>query len=56
MFNAFNRVVFGNPNMDFNQVSCTTPSEDGACNGAFGKVSSQANAPRQVQFAVRLSF
>ncbi|OJV40277.1 MAG: hypothetical protein BGO25_03795 [Acidobacteriales bacterium 59-55] len=56
-FDAFNRVVFGRPNMDFSQVSCgTTPSENGACNGAFGKVNSQANAPRQVQFGVRLSF
>ena len=40
-FNLFNRVQFGNPN-----VSAGNPS--------FGVISSQANTPRLVQFALRL--
>ena len=40
-FNLFNRVQFGNPN-----VSAGNPS--------FGVISSQANTPRLIQFALRL--
>jgi Carboxypeptidase regulatory-like domain len=42
-FNVLNRVQFGLPNTQ-------------AGNSSFGIVSSQANAPRQVQFAVKLLF
>jgi hypothetical protein len=42
-FNVLNRVQFGVPNT---QVG----------NSNFGVVSSQANAPRQVQFALKLIF
>ncbi|MBL8220709.1 MAG: hypothetical protein JNL62_15870, partial [Bryobacterales bacterium] len=40
-FNAFNRVMFGSPN--------TTVTSN-----AFGAVTSQANAPRQIQFGLKL--
>ena len=43
MFNALNRVQFGLPNTQ-------------AGNSSFGIVSSQSNAPRQVQMAVKLLF
>ena len=42
-FNAFNRVQFGVPN----QVLSS---------GQFGVISSQANTPRQIQFALKLLF
>ncbi len=42
-FNAFNRVQFGAPN----QVLSS---------GQFGVISSQANTPRQIQFALKLLF
>jgi hypothetical protein len=42
-FNALNRVQFGLPNTQAN-------------NANFGVVSSQANAPRQVQLALKLLF
>ena len=41
--NAFNRVQFANPN--------TTVT-----NSAFGRVSAQANTPRQVQFGLKILF
>jgi len=43
LLNAFNRVVFNNPNTD-------------PLNAEFGKVSSQANLPRDIQLAVKLMF
>jgi hypothetical protein len=42
-FNLFNRVQFGPPNTAFGGPS-------------FGKITSQVNNPRQVQFALRASF
>ena len=42
-FNAFNRVQFGAPN----QVLSS---------GQFGVISTQANTPRQIQFALKLIF
>jgi hypothetical protein len=45
-FNAFNRVIFGLPDMNYSDVAT----------GAFGKVSSQANTPRVIQFGGRISF
>jgi hypothetical protein len=45
-FNAFNRVVFSNPDSNFNDV----------VTGGFGKVTGQFNAPRVIQFALRLDF
>ncbi len=45
-FNAFNRVIFGLPDMNFSDVAT----------GGFGKVSSQANSPRVIQFGARISF
>ena len=44
-FNAFNRVRFGIPNGSWNPTGV-----------AFGRVSSQANSPRYVQFALKLNF
>ncbi len=46
IFNIFNRVQFGQPN----SVATT------AANSTFGVISTQANSPRQVQFALRLKF
>jgi hypothetical protein len=45
-FNAFNRVAFGIPDMNFSDVS----------NGGFGKIGSQANSPRVIQFGGRIDF
>ena len=45
-FNLFNRVQFGPPN-----TQVTT-----AANSTFGQVTTQANQPRLMQLAVRLSF
>jgi len=42
-FNALNHPEFGAPNMQLNS-------------GAFGNVSSQANSPRQVQMALRVTY
>jgi hypothetical protein len=42
-FNIFNRVVWGGPNSTVN-------------NNAFGQVRSQGNAPRRMQFALKLVF
>jgi hypothetical protein len=42
-FNAFNRVVFGGPNNSLESA-------------AFGSISSQANANREIQFMLRLQF
>ena len=41
--NAFNRAVYNNPNTD-------------PLNAEFGKVTSQANLPRDIQIAVKLIF
>jgi Carboxypeptidase regulatory-like domain/TonB dependent receptor len=45
-FNAFNRVIFGVPDMNYSDVAT----------GGFGKVSSQANSPRVIQFGGRIDF
>jgi hypothetical protein len=45
-FNAFNRVVFGAPDMNFNDVT----------SGGFGKIGSQANSPRVIQMGARIDF
>ena len=45
-FNAFNRVIFGLPDTNFSDVAT----------GGFGKVSSQANSPRVIQFGGRIDF
>jgi len=42
-FNIFNRVVFGGP-------------QSNASNGSFGRITSQANNPRQGQVSLRLEF
>src|SRR5271165_5713617 len=42
-FNAFNRVQFGPPNTSFGSA-------------LFGKITSQVNNPRQIQFSLRASF
>lgn len=42
-FNAFNRAQFGNPNTSINST-------------AFGRISSQQNSPRGIQFALKLLF
>lgn len=42
-FNAFNHVQFGSPNTSVNSTS-------------FGRITSQANTPRQLQFAAKLLF
>ncbi len=43
MFNIFNRTQFGNPNLSVESA-------------AFGRISSQANRPRQVQMSLRFNF
>jgi hypothetical protein len=43
MSNPLNRVVFGAPTTDFSSA-------------AFGKVSSTANSPRQIQFGMKMIF
>jgi hypothetical protein len=45
-FNAFNRTVYQNPDTNWND----------AVSGGFGKVTSQANAPRVIQFGLRVDF
>jgi hypothetical protein len=45
-FNAFNRVVFGTPDMNFSDVT----------SGGFGKIGAQANSPRVIQLAGRIDF
>jgi len=45
-FNAFNRVAFGLPDMNFSDVT----------SGGFGKIGSQANSPRVIQFGARVDF
>ena len=56
-FNAFNRTIFGPPDQNFTQVNCTSPTAvKPDCYANFGKVTSQANAPRQLQFAARFKF
>ena len=45
-FNAFNRVVFSDPDTSLGDVKT----------GGFGKVSGQANSPRVIQFALRTDF
>jgi len=42
-FNAFNRVQFGNPATNIN-------------NATFGRISTQANLPRDIQLAMKLLF
>jgi hypothetical protein len=46
VFNLFNRVQFGQPNT----TCCSTT------NASFGLISSQLNAPRQIQFALKRSY
>jgi hypothetical protein len=46
VFNLFNRVQFGQPN-----TTCCSGT-----NASFGLISSQLNAPRQIQFALKLSY
>jgi hypothetical protein len=46
IFNLFNRVQLGYPN----QVCCT------ASNSSFGVISAQQNAPRQIQFALKVNY
>ena len=41
MTNPLNRVVFGAPTIDFSSAS-------------FGKISSQANSPRLIQFGMKM--
>ena len=43
LFNAFNYVQLGAPNL--------SPS-----NAAYGRITSQANNPREMQFGLKLSF
>jgi hypothetical protein len=45
-FNAFNRVIFGNPDTNYSDITT----------GGFGKVGSQANSPRVIQFGARIDF
>ncbi|MBV9305908.1 MAG: TonB-dependent receptor, partial [Acidobacteriaceae bacterium] len=45
-FNIFNRVVFANPDTNWND----------RVTGAFGKVTGQANSPRVLQLALRVDF
>jgi len=45
-FNAFNRVVFSDPDTNFND----------AVTGNFGRVTGQFNSPRVIQFALRFDF
>jgi hypothetical protein len=45
-FNAFNRVVFAEPDTNYND----------RITGTFGKVTGQLNTPRQIQFALRYDF
>jgi hypothetical protein len=42
-FNLLNQVVFGSPNMVLSS-------------GQFGVISSQANTPRQIQFALKVLY
>jgi hypothetical protein len=44
MFNAFNRVEFGNP-----ATSIDNPA-------TFGRITSQANTPRNMQIALKVTF
>ncbi|MEO8737401.1 MAG: hypothetical protein ABI380_12795, partial [Edaphobacter sp.] len=46
IFNSFNRVQLGYPN----QLCCSDT------NSSFGVISSQQNAPRQIQFALKLNY
>ncbi len=43
LFNSFNRVQFGFPNQNLNNIQ-------------FGLINSQANTPRQVQLALKFLF
>ena len=45
-FNAFNRTVYGAPDTNWNDT----------VTGGFGKVTSQFNSPRVIQFALRFEF
>jgi Carboxypeptidase regulatory-like domain len=45
-FNAFNRVIFAEPDTNYND----------RITGGFGKVTGQLNLPRQIQFALRYDF
>jgi hypothetical protein len=49
-FNLFNRVQFGYPS----SLCCRTPGA--VSNASFGVISSTLNNPRQVQFALRLTY
>jgi hypothetical protein len=44
VFNLFNRTTFNNPNSDINDPA------------SFGRVTGQANTPRNMQFAIKLNF
>jgi hypothetical protein len=50
-FNLFNRPQFGPPN-----TSCCSNPQAPSFNSSFGKVTSQVNLPRLVQFALRFTF
>jgi len=49
-FNIFNRTQFAPPGGTFN------PATLGTAGDTFGKVTSTANAPRQIQLALRIQF
>ena len=60
-FNAFNRVVFsngGNPNtFIFNNAPANlTPAALSTSSSVFGLLTAQQNAPRMIQFALKLEF
>jgi hypothetical protein len=44
MFNAFNRVAFGNPASNIGNPE------------TFGRITSQSNSPRNMQIALKLTF
>ncbi len=56
-FNAFNRTIFNPPDQNYTQVNCNSPTAvKPACYANFGKITGQANQPRQLQFSARLRF
>ncbi len=56
-FNTFNRVQFGFPGTGFNGLNDpTVPGQTAPLNNGFGTVTSQANSPRLIQFALKFLF